>query len=161
MGLRHPAPRLRRRRQAFRLQVPALQPDPATGEALDAGLEALRTWVTDGRPPKKQPPLRYDKNGNPVRDAYGNALGGVRLPEQGVATAQSNRENSGRDPDCAPLAGRSVPFTAAVPHTLYPTHTITALIPQRTTGIVVMSATIHNQTGELVLTGEHKYLLRK
>ena len=45
--------------------------------------------------------------------------------------------------------------------TLYPAHTITALIPQRTTGIVVMSATIHNQTGELVLTGEHKYLLRK
>jgi acyl dehydratase len=45
--------------------------------------------------------------------------------------------------------------------TLYPVHTITALIPQRTTGIVVMSATIHNQTGELVLAGEHKYLLRK
>ena len=39
--------------------------------------------------------------------------------------------------------------------------TITALIPQRTTGIVVMAATIHNQNGELVLTGEHKYLLRK
>ena len=45
--------------------------------------------------------------------------------------------------------------------TLYPAHTITALIPQRTTGVVVMAATIHNQNGELVLTGEHKYLLRK
>ena len=45
--------------------------------------------------------------------------------------------------------------------TLYPAHIITALIPQRTTGIVVMAATIHNQNGELVLTGEHKYLLRK
>ena len=45
--------------------------------------------------------------------------------------------------------------------TLYPALTITALIPQRTTGIVVMAATIHNQNGELVLTGEHKYLLRK
>ena len=45
--------------------------------------------------------------------------------------------------------------------TLYPAHTITALIPQRTTGIVVMASTIHNQSGELVLTGEHKYLLRK
>ena len=45
--------------------------------------------------------------------------------------------------------------------TLYPAHTITALIPQRTTGIVVMAATIHNQNSELVLTGEHKYLLRK
>jgi acyl dehydratase len=44
--------------------------------------------------------------------------------------------------------------------TLYPTLTITALIPQRTTGIVVFGATLHNQRGELVLTGEHKYLLR-
>ena len=45
--------------------------------------------------------------------------------------------------------------------TLYPALAITALIPQRTTGIVVMAATIHNQNSELVLTGEHKYLLRK
>jgi len=45
--------------------------------------------------------------------------------------------------------------------TLYPELTITALIPQRTTGIVVFAATIHNQKRELVLTGEHKYLLRK
>lgn len=45
--------------------------------------------------------------------------------------------------------------------TLNPVHAITALIPQRTTGVVVMAATIHNQNSELVLTGEHKYLLRK
>ena len=45
--------------------------------------------------------------------------------------------------------------------TLYPALAITALTPQRTTGVVVMAATIHNQKSELVLTGEHKYLLRK
>jgi acyl dehydratase len=45
--------------------------------------------------------------------------------------------------------------------TLYAELTITALIPQRTTGVVVMAATIHNQNSDLVLTGEHKYLLRK
>ena len=45
--------------------------------------------------------------------------------------------------------------------TLYVEFTITELIPQRTTGIVVMASAIHNQNGELVLTGEHKYLLRK
>ena len=44
--------------------------------------------------------------------------------------------------------------------TLNPTLTITALIPQRTTGVVVMASTLHNQRAELVLTGEHKYLLR-
>ena len=45
--------------------------------------------------------------------------------------------------------------------TLYTEFTITQLIPQRTTGVVVFGVTIHNQTGECVLTGEHKYLLRK
>jgi acyl dehydratase len=45
--------------------------------------------------------------------------------------------------------------------TLYPELVITALIPQRTTGVVVMAASIHNQRSELVLSGEHKYLLRK
>jgi acyl dehydratase len=44
--------------------------------------------------------------------------------------------------------------------TLYPTLTITALVPQRTTGIVVAAATIHNQSAELVLSGEQKFLLR-
>jgi len=45
--------------------------------------------------------------------------------------------------------------------TLYPALAIAALVPQRTTGVVVMAATIHNQNGELVLSGEHRYLLRK
>jgi acyl dehydratase len=45
--------------------------------------------------------------------------------------------------------------------TLYPELTIAALVPQRTTGVVVMSAKIHNQRSELVLAGEHKYLLRR
>lgn len=45
--------------------------------------------------------------------------------------------------------------------TLYATLTIIELIPQRTTGIVVMASAVHNQRGELVLSGEHKYLLRK
>ena len=45
--------------------------------------------------------------------------------------------------------------------TLYPMLQIAALTPQRTTGIVTVAVTVHNQKGELVLTGEQKYLLRK
>ena len=45
--------------------------------------------------------------------------------------------------------------------TLYPRLTITALKSQRTTGLVTMKATVHNQKGDLCLEGEHKYLLRK
>lgn len=44
--------------------------------------------------------------------------------------------------------------------TLYPTLVITALTPQRTTGVITMRSTIHNQHGEIVLDGEHKYLVR-
>ncbi|MGW1161990.1 MaoC family dehydratase [Streptomyces sp. NPDC002519] len=45
--------------------------------------------------------------------------------------------------------------------TLYPALTITALEPQGETGVVVTAATVHNQRGELVLSGQHKYLLRR
>jgi acyl dehydratase len=45
--------------------------------------------------------------------------------------------------------------------TLYPALTITALIPQRTTGVIVAAVTIHNQNAELVLSGEQKFLVRK
>ncbi|MFC5674905.1 MaoC family dehydratase [Streptomyces incanus] len=46
-------------------------------------------------------------------------------------------------------------------NTLYPALTITGLEPQGDTGIVVTAATIHNQRGVLVLSGQHKYLLRR
>jgi len=45
--------------------------------------------------------------------------------------------------------------------TLYPSLSIAALTAQRTTGIVTIAVTVHNQKNELVLTGEQKYLLRK
>lgn len=44
--------------------------------------------------------------------------------------------------------------------TLYPKLAIAALTPQKTTGVVMMTSTVHNQNNELVLEGEHKYLLR-
>jgi acyl dehydratase len=45
--------------------------------------------------------------------------------------------------------------------TLYPMLEISGLTPQRTTGIVTVTVTVHNQRDELVLSGEQKYLLRK
>lgn len=45
--------------------------------------------------------------------------------------------------------------------TVYPKLTIAELKPQRRTGVMTVSATVHNQDGELVLNGWHKYLLRK
>ncbi|GAA2907893.1 MaoC family dehydratase [Actinoplanes cyaneus] len=44
--------------------------------------------------------------------------------------------------------------------TLYPSLTIIGLEPGEETGVVTTRATVHNQRGELVLSGEHRYLLR-
>ena len=44
--------------------------------------------------------------------------------------------------------------------TLYPLLEITALEKQRTTGVVRMKATIHNQEGVIVLEGAHAYLVK-
>lgn len=44
--------------------------------------------------------------------------------------------------------------------TLYPALEIVSLTPQGDKGLVETSATIHNQHGELVLLGTHKYLLK-
>ena len=45
--------------------------------------------------------------------------------------------------------------------TLYPALEITELAPQRSTGVITMRATVHNQKRELVLDGWHKYLVKK
>ena len=45
--------------------------------------------------------------------------------------------------------------------TIYPMLKISDLKSQRTTGVVTMQSKVHNQHGELVLEGEHKYLLEK
>ena len=45
--------------------------------------------------------------------------------------------------------------------TLYPALEIIELTPQRSTGVIVMRATVHNQKRELVLDGMHKYLVKK
>ena len=44
--------------------------------------------------------------------------------------------------------------------TLYPALEIIAVTPQGDTGVVTTRATVYNQQGELVLDGEHQYLLK-
>lgn len=45
--------------------------------------------------------------------------------------------------------------------TVYPAIRITELIPQRTTGVLVLASTIHNQRKELIMEGEQRYLVRR
>jgi acyl dehydratase len=45
--------------------------------------------------------------------------------------------------------------------TLYPRLVVAKLEPQRTTGIVTLASSVHNQKGERVLEGTQRYLIKK
>ena len=45
--------------------------------------------------------------------------------------------------------------------TLYPALEVVELAPRRSTGVVAMRSTVHNQKSELVMDGAQRYLLRK
>ena len=45
--------------------------------------------------------------------------------------------------------------------TLYPALEVDEITPQRSTGILGLRSTVHNQRGELVLEGRQRYLLRR
>lgn len=45
--------------------------------------------------------------------------------------------------------------------TLYPRLVVSELKPQRTTGVLTLNSTIHNQKRELVMEGTQRYLLKK
>jgi len=45
--------------------------------------------------------------------------------------------------------------------TLYPALEVAELSPNKTTGVITMKSTVHNQSSELVLDGVQRYLVRK
>ncbi len=45
--------------------------------------------------------------------------------------------------------------------TLYPRLTVSELKPQRTTGVLTLASTVHNQKGWLVMEGVQRYLLKR
>jgi hypothetical protein len=84
--------------------------------AYAAALVALRRWVVDHQAPALQPRVALN-NGAIVRDAVGNAVGGIRLPAIDARTAVYNRTGN-----CTALNGRTEPFTAQQLQARYPTH---------------------------------------
>lgn len=45
--------------------------------------------------------------------------------------------------------------------TVYPSLTVSEMLPNKTTGVLVLRSEVKNQRGELVMEGDHRYLLRK
>ena len=88
-----------------------------------AAIDHLVRWVKDGTLPPSAPPIEVKDAGPPatiVRDARGNALGGIRLSQHEVATAANTGQNSG--PGFCRLNGSYEVFDEATLASLYPTH---------------------------------------
>ncbi len=93
------------------------------GPVLNNGYPQLVDWIADGTAPAIATRIELVSAGRvsvAARDAYGNALGGIRLPDHDVATATNTGVNSGAG-FCI-LYGSYLPFDAATLHALYPTH---------------------------------------
>jgi hypothetical protein len=98
-----------------------------------AALDALTRWVRDGKVPPQSPAIEIGDPAAPdpiVRDAHGNARGGIRLPEleAPTATLDGGANTSAQEPAAGAarnfcfLFGRTRLFDAATLAALYPTH---------------------------------------
>ena len=89
---------------------------------LNAAVAALNKWVQKGKRPPHAPLLQVA--GSPptiVRDANGNALGGIRTPELDVPIATLRGDGQTGAAFCF-LFGTTVPFDDTELTSLYPTH---------------------------------------
>jgi hypothetical protein len=96
-----------------------------------AALHALTRWVRNDAVPPQSPPIRISDPASPDpidRDRFGNALGGIRLPELEAPTATLDglrNEVANPSPD-APnfcfLFGHTIPLDGAALKALYPNH---------------------------------------
>ncbi|MFT3924196.1 MAG: alpha/beta hydrolase domain-containing protein [Myxococcales bacterium] len=89
---------------------------------LKAALRAMHHWLKDDIGPPHGDPLQVDAEGTAiVRNADGNALGGIRTPAVDVPIATLTGEASPLSPQCL-LFGQTIPFTPEHLLALYPTH---------------------------------------
>ena len=86
----------------------------------DAAIHHVHRWMNGGDPPPRQRKIEFKVAATPAvpeRDSYGNARGGVRLPEVEVPIAQYAGAT-----EASPFNGQTFPFAADRLKSLYPTH---------------------------------------
>jgi hypothetical protein len=100
---------------------------------LSAAYDQLFDWINKHESPPAAPRIKWVGDTRIARDEYGNALGGIRLPEHQVPTASNTGEANGTD-FFATLVGTYEPFSSELLRELYPEH-------GRYVGAVIRSAT--------------------
>jgi hypothetical protein len=94
----------------------------------NAAIHQLKNWIVDGTVPPVAPRLQRDFLGSIKKDADGNALGGLRLPDLEAPIAKYGVSNSTTgslkflDIFACVAGGSTTPFSAARLNNLYPTH---------------------------------------
>jgi hypothetical protein len=90
---------------------------------LNAAFAQLDRWVRSGIPPAPAPRLEVVDGAPPtlMRDASGNALGGIRTPQVDVPVAALTGDGQTGTVLCR-LFGTTAPFDPAALGALYPTH---------------------------------------
>ena len=90
---------------------------------LKAAIASLNEWVRDGTPPPTAPRIEVSKwpRFQILRDAHGNALGGIRTPQLDVPIATLSGEAQSGSFFCF-LFGSTEPFDDAKLASLYPDH---------------------------------------
>jgi hypothetical protein len=94
--------------------------------AFNAAYDHMVRWVKDNIEPPSAPEIQVVALGPPVvigRDTYGNALGGIRLPQHAVPTATNTGVNSGPGAFCG-VYGTFKAFDNATLNALYPDYRI-------------------------------------
>lgn len=93
-----------------------------------AAYDHLKNWMLDGTPPPVAPRMQRDWLGSIKKDANGNAIGGVRLPEIDVPIAKYGHANfttgslAFLDLFACVAGGNTTYFKASKLKSLYPTH---------------------------------------
>ena len=93
-----------------------------------AAIHHLKNWVSTGTAPPTAPKLQRDWLGSIKKDANGNALGGLRLPEIDVPIAKYGHANfttgslAFLDLFACVAGGNTNVFSASKLKALYPTH---------------------------------------
>ncbi len=97
----------------------------------NAAWASMQSWLTGGSAPAQSPQIAIDANGKIQLDSYGNAIGGIRLPELEVPVAQYTVSNFGRAKADVPnaldflgcsLLGSTLPFSPSKLKGLYASH---------------------------------------
>lgn len=104
---------------SFLHSSPKVQPSAVSWRpTTEAAILHVHKWLNDGIAPPKQPRINISETDHSIeRDKYGNAIGGIRLPELEVPIARYNGFHPERD-----ILGVTDPFPDQQLLSLYPTH---------------------------------------